>query len=90
MDPEFETDMEKIAKYREEFAGYNNKRKKFFQAYFKLWHRFEVKGVDKIPDGPALVATNQVARPRIAEILARHVKVPLEEPEVETKDPRRE
>jgi 1-acyl-sn-glycerol-3-phosphate acyltransferase len=50
--------MDKIEKYHKDFARYNQIRKAFFKWYFKIYHRLEVIGLDKVPDGPALVATN--------------------------------
>ena len=55
---DFSENMEKIERYRREFARYNRVRKAIFRAYFRVFHRFEVRGVENIPEGPALIATN--------------------------------
>ncbi len=55
MDEEYKRNLERMDRYRSEFAGYNEKRKAFFRAYFKYYHRLEVIGASSVPAGPALI-----------------------------------
>lgn len=55
---ELENKKKRIEEYQQEFARYNRIRKKFFRAYFRYYHRYEVIGLENIPGGPALIATN--------------------------------
>lgn len=55
---EFETNARKIEEYKAAFTKYNQRRKRFFRAYFKLWHRYEVIGLENLPEGAALIAVN--------------------------------
>ena len=55
---EYEADREKMERYRDDFAGYNRIRKSILRTYFRLYHRLEVSGLENIPEGPALIATN--------------------------------
>ncbi|TXT67673.1 MAG: hypothetical protein BAJALOKI1v1_30036 [Promethearchaeota archaeon] len=40
------------------YQTYNRIRKAFFKKYFSLYHRLEVKGIENIPKGPALIVSN--------------------------------
>ena len=55
---DYENNLKKIDAYKKKFARYNRIRKSYFRKYFKIYHRYEVIGVDNIPDGPALIAVN--------------------------------
>lgn len=44
--------------YHSRFARYNRRKKAFLKWYFKLYHRLEVRGLDNIPEGPALIVPN--------------------------------
>jgi len=55
---DFEANMKKIKEYEKEFERYNRRRKTVFRKYFKIYHRFEVIGLEHIPEGAALIATN--------------------------------
>ncbi len=55
---EFEKNARRMQAYHQAFAGYNRRKKKFFQAYFKYFHRLEVLGRENVPPGPALIAAN--------------------------------
>lgn len=55
---EFKDNIEHMARYQREFASYNSRRKAFFRAYFKYYHRLEVMGLSKLPEGAALIVTN--------------------------------
>jgi len=55
---EFEENARRMEAYQQEFAGYNRRKRKFFQAYFKYYHRLEVLGRENLPPGPALLAAN--------------------------------
>ncbi len=54
----FEYNIENILKYERDFRKYNQIRKKVFRSYFRIYHRYEIIGLDNIPEGPALIATN--------------------------------
>jgi len=55
---DFETNMKKMEEYQKEFERYNRIRKSIFRKYFKIYHRYEVIGLENIPEGPALIAAN--------------------------------
>ncbi|HUT52068.1 MAG TPA: 1-acyl-sn-glycerol-3-phosphate acyltransferase [bacterium] len=55
---EFEKNVRAMAEYRKKFARYNRRRRAFFRAFFKYYHRLEIIGQERIPDGPALIVAN--------------------------------
>ncbi len=44
--------------YRKAFRSHNRRRKAILKWYFKLYHRLEVRGLEHIPPGPALIMAN--------------------------------
>ncbi|HEY0089071.1 MAG TPA: 1-acyl-sn-glycerol-3-phosphate acyltransferase, partial [Candidatus Lokiarchaeia archaeon] len=40
------------------YNSYNNVRKLLFRTYFRIFHRLEVKGLENVPEGPALIVPN--------------------------------
>jgi 1-acyl-sn-glycerol-3-phosphate acyltransferase len=44
--------------YHTRFKRYNCRKLGFFKWYFRLYHRLQVKGLENIPDGPAIIAPN--------------------------------
>ncbi len=44
--------------YHARFARYNRRKLGFFKRYFRLYHRLKVKGLENIPEGPAIIAPN--------------------------------
>jgi 1-acyl-sn-glycerol-3-phosphate acyltransferase len=40
------------------YNTYNYIRKRLFGPYFRIYHRLEVKGLENIPEGPALIVPN--------------------------------
>jgi len=53
------SDYQKIAReYHEQFRAYNRRKKAFFKWYFKLFHRLEVRGIENVPEGAAVIAPN--------------------------------
>lgn len=55
---EFEKITAKMREYEKKYEKYNKFRIAFFKKYFKYYHRYEVIGLENIPDGPALIAVN--------------------------------
>jgi 1-acyl-sn-glycerol-3-phosphate acyltransferase len=50
--------VEQEATYQRRFARYNRIKRGWFRRYFRLYHRLEVRGIDRIPEGAALIAAN--------------------------------
>jgi len=55
---EFDVKRKDILAYETRFAAYNRVRKSLLRTWLRVWHRFEVIGLENIPDGPALIAAN--------------------------------
>jgi len=53
------SEYERIARdYHKRFRAYNRRKKAFFKWYFTLYHRLDVRGIENIPDGAAVIAPN--------------------------------
>jgi len=54
----YEANHLKIESYKRQFERYNAIRRFVCKNYFKLYHRLEIIGLENIPSGAALIATN--------------------------------
>jgi 1-acyl-sn-glycerol-3-phosphate acyltransferase len=48
----------RLADYERRFAKYNRRRGAVVRWWLKHYHRFKVRGIENVPDGPALLAAN--------------------------------
>ncbi len=65
--------------YHTKFETYNRRKKNFFKWYFKLYHRLEIRGIENIPDGPALIIPNHAGGYDLDLLALSHFAVPERE-----------
>lgn len=55
---DYETYLRRETGYYARYKTYNAIKTAFLRSYFRLYHRLEVSGAERIPPGPALIAAN--------------------------------
>ncbi|PKL38435.1 MAG: hypothetical protein CVV44_11145 [Spirochaetae bacterium HGW-Spirochaetae-1] len=71
---------EKVSQeYHEKFRTYNRRKKKFFEWYFRIYHRLEVRGAENIPAGPVIIAPNHSGGYDLDLLAVSHFSHPVRE-----------